>query len=215
MCKILPRLKEIADNEGITIGALERSIGASKGVISRAINNGTDIQSKWLQAVVEKYPHYSTQWLLSGEGDMVINNKKASEASYSNSNSGIPLIPVEAMAGYLSGEVSVLDSDCDRLNIPGLKADFVIPVSGDSMEPNYHSGDYVACQNVTINDIFFQWGKVYVIDTNQGVLLKKVKKASDPANILLVSENPDYDPITMPRENVYHIALVKGLVRII
>lgn len=71
MCKILPRLKELADNEGITIGALERSIGASKGVISRAINNGTDIQSKWLQAIVENYPQYSAQWLLTGEGDMI------------------------------------------------------------------------------------------------------------------------------------------------
>ena len=55
MCKIVPRLKEIASNEGITIGTLERVIGASKGVLSRAINNGTDIQAKWLEAIVENY----------------------------------------------------------------------------------------------------------------------------------------------------------------
>lgn len=73
MCKILPRLKALAENEGITITALERSIGASKGVISRAISNGTDIQSKWLQAIVENYPQYSAQWLLTGVGDMIIN----------------------------------------------------------------------------------------------------------------------------------------------
>lgn len=71
MCKILPRIKQIALNEGITIGALERIIGASKGVLSRAIANGTDIQSKWLEAIVENYPQYSAQWILTGIGDML------------------------------------------------------------------------------------------------------------------------------------------------
>ena len=71
MCRILPRIKQIALNEGITIGALERIIGASKGVLSRAIANGTDIQSKWLEAIVENYPQYSAQWILTGVGDML------------------------------------------------------------------------------------------------------------------------------------------------
>lgn len=72
MGNILSRIQEIASNEGITIGALERTIGASKGVLSRAINNGTDIQSKWLQLIVENYPHYSAEWILKGVGDMTI-----------------------------------------------------------------------------------------------------------------------------------------------
>lgn len=71
MGNILSRIQEIALNEGITIGALERKIGASKGVLSRAINNGTDIQSKWLQIIVENYPTYSTRWLLTGKGSML------------------------------------------------------------------------------------------------------------------------------------------------
>jgi hypothetical protein len=54
---ILSRIQEIASHEGITIGALERQIGASKGVLSRAINNGTDIQSKWVQIIVEIIPN--------------------------------------------------------------------------------------------------------------------------------------------------------------
>ena len=46
MKTILQRIEQIAINEGIKITAFEKSIGASKGVLSRAINNGTDIQSK-------------------------------------------------------------------------------------------------------------------------------------------------------------------------
>lgn len=71
MSNILSRIQEIALNEGITIGALERQIGASKGVLSRAINNKTDIQSKWIGIIVENYPHYSTRWLLTGHGSML------------------------------------------------------------------------------------------------------------------------------------------------
>ena len=52
MAKILENISVLAEKEGITIGALEKKIGASKGVLSRAIANGTDIQAKWIQAIV-------------------------------------------------------------------------------------------------------------------------------------------------------------------
>ena len=71
MGKIVDRIQKIASTERITIGALERRIGASKGVLSRAINNGTDIQAKWLEVIVENFPQYSTRWLLTGVGDML------------------------------------------------------------------------------------------------------------------------------------------------
>ncbi len=71
MCKILSRIKIIADSEGITIGAIERAIGASRGVISKAIAKGTDIQSKWLELICENFPSYSPLWLLTGQGSML------------------------------------------------------------------------------------------------------------------------------------------------
>lgn len=78
MGNILSRIQEIASNEGITIGALERKIGASKGVLSRAISNGTDIQSKWVQTIVENYPHYSARWLMTGRGEMLADEQPTS-----------------------------------------------------------------------------------------------------------------------------------------
>lgn len=64
------RIQEIVNREKTTIGALEKKIGASKGVISRAITNGTDIQSKWILRIVENYPDISPDWLLTGRGSM-------------------------------------------------------------------------------------------------------------------------------------------------
>jgi len=70
MDSVLKRIKEIAREEGLSVTALEATIGASKGVFSRALANGTDIQSKWLVNLAENYPHYSAEWLLKGEGEM-------------------------------------------------------------------------------------------------------------------------------------------------
>ena len=81
MSTVLSRIQELASNEKITIGALERRIGASKGVLSRAINNSTDIQSKWIQNIVENYPQYSAQWLLTGEGPMLKTGTESSSES--------------------------------------------------------------------------------------------------------------------------------------
>jgi hypothetical protein len=71
MGKIIGKIQEIALNQGITIGAIEKSIGASKGVLSRAINSGTDIQAKWVEAILENYPDVSAEWLLRDEGPML------------------------------------------------------------------------------------------------------------------------------------------------
>lgn len=71
MENILHRIKQLADNEGITIASLEKKIGASKGVLSKAIAKNTDIQSKWIQSIVDNYPNYSTRWLISGKGEMI------------------------------------------------------------------------------------------------------------------------------------------------
>lgn len=71
MNNILNQLSKLIDNEHITIGALERKIGASKGVLSRAIQNNTDIQAKWIQTIVENYPTYNIEWLITGNGRML------------------------------------------------------------------------------------------------------------------------------------------------
>ncbi len=244
MGTILSRIQEIALKEGITIGALERNIGASKGVLSRAINNGTDIQSKWIQIIVENYPNYSSEWLLTGRGEMIKTNGITPSHSVLDSNpnehknndlhrnkqekrtqsvvipatkqdEGIPLIPIDAMAGALTCEQTALEYECERYVVPMFKgADFLIPVKGSSMYPKYNSGDIVACKRVSMTDIFFQWNKVYVIDTDQGALIKRIKPGSAPDRILIVSDNDKYDPFELPYSAIHAVALVIGVIRL-
>ena len=225
MSKILTRIQEIAINEGITIGALERSIGASKGVLSRAINNGTDIQSKWLQTLVDNYPQYSTDWLLTGNGPMLKDNVNSNSEILikkveDNSNAGIPLIPVDAIAGFpATDSTCAYIESCDRYIIPEFQnkgADFIIRVSGDSMIPLYYSGDLIACHK--IKDIrFFQWGTVYVLETSQGVLVKRVMESIEHNDcILCASENDTiHRPFLLPKDDIRSMSTIVGLIRLV
>lgn len=221
MGTILSRIQEIASEEGITIGAMERSLGASKGVLSRAIANGTDIQSKWIQTLVENYPLYSPEWLLTGKGPMLKSDEKSlPEAKKTNSkHKGIPLIPMEAIAGFPAMDNDgVRFEDCQHYSIPEFEAkgaDFLIRVSGDSMTPLYCNGDIIACRK--ISEIhFFQWGGVYVLDTSQGVLVKYVEECEKNDDcILCVSENKRYKPFPLPKVDIRSLSTIVGLVRLV
>lgn len=151
----------------------------------------------------------STEWLLSGKGDMV---KKEMTASATPSPDGIPMLPIQAMAGALTGEVSVMDYECDRYIIPSFRhADFLVGISGTSMMPSYMPGDIVACRR--IEPSWWQFGRVYVLDTLQGAIIKRIKRGTDDSRILITSDNSDYEPYELPVTEVRGAALVVGLIR--
>lgn len=224
MCKILSRIKELADHEGITIASIERTIGASRGVISKAIMKGTDIQSKWLELICEKYPQYSPTWLITGNGPMMTrDNEVPSCHPYDDAKiiapSGPvitelrPRIPIDAAAGALSFAIdSISVRDCEMLPlIPRFpKYDFTIIAKGDSMTPEISSGDELACRFIDQSG-FIQWGRPHVLDTAQGVVVKRIFEQDD--KVICRSANRDYPDFTVPKEDIYHIALVVGLIR--
>lgn len=74
------RIDEMIDNEGINITALEKLIGASKGVLSRGKRKSTSISIEWVIKIVEKYRQYDANWLLLGEGEMLKKSTKSDEA---------------------------------------------------------------------------------------------------------------------------------------
>ena len=161
------------------------------------------------------------EWLINGKG---VKRKIATYFADSNeendipivarSKEGIPLIPIEAMAGYGQGSEQVLELDCERFVVPTFRgADYLIQIKGSSMYPKYNSGDIVACKNLVLADAFFQWNKVYVLDTDQGALIKRVKKSTAENTISLVSDNLNYDPFDMELNKIHAIAIVMGVIR--
>ena len=65
-----------------------------------------------------------------------------------------------------------------------------------------------------MSDLFFQWNKVYVIDTTQGALIKRIKPGSDSEHVLIVSDNEKYDPFELHISAIHAVALVIGVIRL-
>lgn len=204
--------------KGVTPYEFYRASGVTRGVLQQ--NNG--ISEDNMARFLAYAPDVNIEWLITGKGEMLkdkhINYQRQKELAYhvpEGSHEGIPLIPVEAMAGALTSERTVLEYECERYVVPVFKgADFLIPVKGSSMYPKYSSGDIVACQRVPMSDLFFQWNKVYVIDTNQGALIKRIKPGSTPDKVLIVSDNEKYDPFELPISAIHAVALVIGVIRL-
>jgi phage repressor protein C with HTH and peptisase S24 domain len=107
-----------------------------------------------------------------------------------------------------------MELDCERYVVPVFKdAEFLIYVKGLSMQPTFRSGDIVACKKLPL-DTFFQWNKVYVLDTDQGALIKRIKKSAKENFVLVVSDNDKYDPFELSLKKIYSIALVIGVIRL-
>lgn len=125
-----------------------------------------------------------------------------------------PRIPYTASAGSLTSAVDgVTEAECEQ--IPVITAfpsyDFTMFVKGDSMYPNYEGGDEVACKRIDSTS-FIQWGKVHVLDTAQGIVIKRVY--DDDGNVKCVSYNKEYPDFTISKEEVYSMSLVVGMIRL-
>ncbi len=215
---ISDRLNSLIKQKKLSVRAFEQAIGASNGLLARCINKNTDISSQWLSKIIEVFNDVNPQWLLTGSGPML--NSTIVEHSHTEDTeiqqivtTTRPRIPFNAAAGALSIAIdSVIEEECERLPIiPTLPDyDFTIQVRGDSMMPNFHSGDEVACR--FINEAsFIQWGLPHVLDTAQGVVLKSIYQDED--NIICKSFNSRYPDFSIPKDEILRMAIVVGFVR--
>ena len=132
---------------------------------------------------------------------------------------GIPLIPIEAVAGFARGDMNgVMEYDVKEhyivpeFEVRGVK--YLIRVSGNSMYPKYSNGDILACKPI-LNISFFQWGKAYVLDTEQGALVKRLYEGKDDSSIECRSDNKEHYPaFQIPKTSIRSVSIVVGVIRL-
>jgi len=71
---MIDRIEQFIEYLGISVRAFEQKIGASNGLIRKAITNKSDIQSKWITSIVDSFPQINSDWLLAGKGEMLKEN---------------------------------------------------------------------------------------------------------------------------------------------
>ena len=241
MEKFIERLQYYMSRKGINDNQMTIAAGLSVGLLGKAKNGGKGLSSSSIEKILLAYDDINPDWLLTGRGPM-LKTKDTSSASPTEeqqfstskdtkkiailqgdaakkSTKGIPLIPMEAIAGFPAiDNDGVSFDDCQHYSIPEFEAkgaDFLIRVSGDSMTPLYCNGDIIACRKIA-EIHFFQWGGVYVLDTSQGVLVKYVEECEKNDDcILCVSENKRYKPFPLPKDDIRSLSTIVGLVRLV
>jgi transcriptional regulator with XRE-family HTH domain len=207
------RLLEFLKQIEISQAKFAERVGVSRNYVNSMVDNITQNTVEKIQAA---YPDLNIDWLTKGQGEML--RTPTADTAANTPQKALPLIPFEAIAGYLSTDnEGVRLEDCERYVIPEFDrrgAEFIIRVSGSSMYPKYSNGDLLGCKKIE-NILFFQWGKIYVLDTSQGTLVKRVYEHENDDFVMLVSDNKAvYPPFAIPKSDIRSLSIVVGVVRL-
>ena len=210
-----------------TYGEFAAMIGVKQETLSRWMAGKQTIPEGRLIKINGIFDNvFSKDWLLTGEGSMLSNNNNEtyesneSNETYENNETNdhtLPLIPIAAVAGFNGLDIPGIPlTQCPQYSIPDFieqKAEYLIRVSGSSMYPKYSSGDILACRRIQ-EITFIQWGKIYVIDSQQGAMVKRLFEIPDnPEHVLCRSDNPKYPPFQLPKSEIRSLSIVVGVIR--
>ena len=181
-----------------TQGDLASLIGVSNKSISAAKNGNETYLTESLLSKIEAAVNYYTAPATSEELERDM----------------IPVLPTDARAGTLAEfSESVEAYNCERMVSPIRGADFAMQVTGDSMSPEYPSGSVIICKKIN-EQAFIEWGKVFVLDTANGAVIKSVRKTENDNEVECVSLNPAYQPFRIDTQYIngwYRVLMVLSL----
>lgn len=210
------RLLEFLRYKGMGQQKFEISIGMSNGWANKV---GDSIRENTLKKINEVYPELNIAWLKTGIGTMLNDNGESEETLYTpkeehsqttdseDTAKWILLRPVSAQGGSLNDfVVSVKESDCEKVVSPIRGVDFAMTVSGDSMSPEYPNGSRIFIKKIN-ERAFIEWGKVYVLDTCNGTVIKILVPSDKDGYVKCVSINTDpiFAPFEVALEDIYGV----------
>ena len=200
-------LKRIGETQHSFCG----KIGVSTGYLSSMRNSPSH---KIVRSIAMHYPSVNTQWLLYGEGEMLLTSTDVAPSASVEKKNHIPILPIAAQAGSLAEYAESVTADqCEMIAAPIKGADFAIRVDGDSMTPDYPSGSLLFVSRID-DSAFIEWGKCYVLDTTNGPVVKRVMPSDTDDSIMCVSVNPAYPPFRVSRVHIYSMFRVRACVRL-
>ena len=115
----------------------------------------------------------------------------------------VPLVPFAVRGGASLNDITegVTDAQCERITSPIRGAEIAMEVVGDSMAPGFPAGARVLLRRVPA-DTFIAWGEVYVVETVNGPVLKRIMPTDVDTTWELRSDNPAYPPFKVRTEHV-------------
>lgn len=198
------RLTKFRQYKNLGQGKFEKLSGLSNGYLTQLRKAPG---SEKLQRILCAFPELNRTWLLTGEGGM-LTGEQAEQTIQSSTESDIhliPLLPVSAQGGSLNDfVVSIKESSCEKIISPIKGADYAMSVSGESMAPEYPSGSQILIKRID-EKAFIDWGRVYVLDTCNGTVIKRLFPSEAADKVLCKSINPEFPPFEVSLSDVYAV----------
>ena len=201
-------LSKLLSYSELNVKTLSEKIGLGRPQAIYDIQKGKtkNISQSMADKIISVFPDINRVWLLTGEGRMLKDG--SAERQQQQNDTDIftaPLLPISAQGGTLNDFVlSINIAECERVVTPIRGVDFVMTVTGDSMAPDYPNGSQVLIKKVD-ERVFIEWGRVYVLDTCNGSVIKEVRKGDDGDALMCHSLNPDpkYQPFAVRFSDIY------------
>lgn len=202
--KKITRFDKYMEVKGLNDNKVTRQLSLSVGLLGKSREEGRDLSDKVIEKILNYYTDLDSVWLLTGTGEMLKNVKTGTAESLINY---IRLLPISAIGGLLTNfTTAVMDYECEKIISPIKDADFAITVTGESMQPEFPAGSQILIKKIDEAQ-FIEWGRTFVLDTCNGVVIKKIIKG-DPGYYRCVSSHPDqekYSPFDIPVAAVFAI----------
>ena len=197
------RIRQIIESKSLSVNAFANAIGVAQGTLASMLNRGTEPSNKTLNAVLSAFPEVNPDWLLTGSGEMYLSDTLSTTEN--KDVRLVPLLPVAAQGGTLNDfVVSVKASECEKIISPIRDVDYAMSISGDSMAPEYPSGAHILIKKIN-EKAFIDWGRVYVLDTCNGTVIKQLFPSDKPDTLLCKSINPNYPPFEVSFSDIYGV----------
>lgn len=224
------RINNLVKERKTSFYKLSKETGIDQSVFSRVKTGKLNFSSNNIEQIAN-YFGVNTDWLLTGEGEMLKTpgkegkGKETEEASNLTVGRVIPLYDAEAAAGN-GYEMDMSPArPIEMIQIGGFlrESEAALRVYGSSMIPHYPPGCIVALKPWI--ERFIEPGAVYVVETSSNRYLKRLMYNADKTALRCVSDNTIrhedgsakgelcYPEFEIPVEDVRRLFRVVGVIK--
>lgn len=209
------RLTRFRQYKKLGQGKFEKLSGLSNGYLTQLRKAPG---SEKLQRILCAFPDLNRTWLLTGEGEMLVQKKEETlpvpKTSYTT---GRPYYNVDFIGGFdliINDQTIIPEYNIDfaPYNQDGV---FWCNITGHSMEPKVSHGDIIAIKEVSDWQSYLTMGEIYaIVTTNELRTVKIVRKGTSEDVFRLIPINTaDFDEQEISKSMILRVFEVLGCMK--
>jgi len=217
MEKASERLEQLLSYLKITANKLAiDKLGYDSNVKIYHIKNGrNNFSSEIAKDISNKFPEINYNWILTGDGEMLNENKESNKVTINNSlpklvnnNISVPYYDVDFAGGWDSEEMFSNQMPAFDITSPDFaKAEFACNLVGNSISNRIPNGAIIGLREIFNWQIYFPTNELYGVLTKNDLRTVKIVKRSKKSGYLTLLPDPlpqynktEYEPEEIPIE---------------